>query len=261
MIDLRQRLRELDQLEAPDMRADIEQRISSQAATTLEPLRPELRPRSPQWRGPLVAAATAAAILLVVVIAAITALRSEPTSTVVPAATIAPTDISVDSTMISAADPWDGVIEVTFDGRECVVTGPTSVPAGLGRPFVLTNTSGTLVDLGVGSLRGTSSSEFMDLQRAADGFVYEDYEDLHAIYTWLDVRREALSFDPEERPAIDLAENQTLEVRSLTFGTDIIYLITNAASNLPEPGSAKDGLVSPEGYWFCGQLNVTAIEF
>ena len=121
MIDLRQRLSELDQLEAPDMRADIEQRISSQAATTLEPLRPELRPRSPQWRGPLVAAATAAAILLVVVIAAITALRSEPTSTVVPAATIPPTDISVDSTTIPATDPWDGVIEVTFDGQQAFV--------------------------------------------------------------------------------------------------------------------------------------------
>jgi hypothetical protein len=260
MIDLRRRLSELDQLEAPDLRADIERRISSPAATTPEPL-VAVGPRSPRWQGPLTSLATATAILLVVVMAAIAAiaLRSEPTPTVVPAATIAPTDISVDSTMISAADPWNGVIEVTFDGQECVVSGPTSVPAGVGQPFVLTNTSGTPVKLGVGSLRGASSSELVEMQRAADGFVYEDPDQ---VWMWLDIRSEALSFDREARPAIDLADNQRLDAFSLTFGTDVVYLVTNSIPVLTEPGSATDGdLVTPDGYWFCGQIDVTAIEF
>jgi hypothetical protein len=256
MIDLRQRLSELDQLEAPDMRADIEQRISSQAGTTLEPLRPE-RPRSPQWQGPLVAAATAAAILLVVVMAAIAALRSEPTPTVVPAATIPPTDISVDSTTIPATDPWDGVIEVTFDGQQCVVSGPPSVPAGVGQPFVFTNTSEQLVDFEVGSLHGITFSELAAMQNAEDGFYYPDPD-----YTYQWVGREAFSFDRDVRPAIDLADNQRLYVFSLTFGTDVPYLVTNTVPVLTQPGSAADGdLGTPEGYWFCGQIEVTAIEF
>ena len=255
MIDLRQRLSELDQLEAPDLRPDIEQRISSQGATTPEPL-VAAGPRSPWWRGPLTAAATATAILLMVAIAAI-ALRSEPTSTVAPAATIAPTDASVDSTTISTADPWDGVIEVTFDGQECLVSGPRSVPAGVGQPFVLTNTSGLVAELEVGSLQGISFSELAEMQRAAGGFVY-DVEDRMWEWLW----PEAFSFDREDRPVIDLADNQRLEVRSLTFGTDVVYLVTNSIPVLTEPGSATDGdLATPDGYWFCGQIDVTPIEF
>ena len=255
MIDLRQRLSELDQLEAPDMRADIEQRISSPMAATLEPLR-QARPRSPQWRGPLVAAATAAAILLVVTVA-ITALRSEPTSTIAPAGTIAPTEAAVDPAPISAADPWEGVIQVTFDGQECTVTGPTSVPAGVGQPFVLTNTSERRVKLEVGSLFGIMFSELTELQDADDGFYYPDLD-----YTYQWVSPEAVSFDRDARSAIDLDENQRLEVYSLTFGTDVAYLRTNAIPVLTQPGSAAEGgLLTPEGYWFCGQIEVSAIEF
>ena len=255
MADLRQRLSELDQLEAPDMRADIEQRLDTPAAPTLEPLL-SARPRSPQWRGPLVAAATAAAILLVVTVA-IAALRSEPTSTVVPAATIAPTDVPVDSTTLPATDPWEGVIEVTFDGQECAVSGPTSVPAGAGQPFVLTNTSGLLVDLEVGSLHGKTFSELAEMQRAPDRFFYPDLD-----YTYQWVWEEAVSFDREARPAIQLADNQLLEVYSLTFGTDVVYLRTNAVPTLTQPGSAADrDLATPDGYWFCGQIEVTPTEF
>lgn len=255
MTDLHQRLSELDQLEAPDMRPDIERRISSQGATTHEPFL-AARPRSPRWQGPLTAAATAAAILLVVAIAAI-ALDSGPTSSVAPAATIVPTDVPVDSTTIPATDPWDGVIEVTFDGQECVVSGPTSVPAGVGQPFVFTNTSEQLVDLEVGSLHGITFSELAAMQNAEDGFYYPDLD-----YTYQWVWPEAFSFDREVRPAIDLADNQRLYVFSLTFGTDVPYLVTNTVPVLTQPGSAADGdLATPEGYWFCGQIDVTAIEF
>ena len=255
MIDLRRRLSELDQLEAPDLRADIERRISSPRATTPEPL-VAVGHRSPRWQGPLTSLATATAILLVVAIAAI-ALRSEPTPTVAPAATIAPTDASIDTPTASTLDPWDSVIEVAFDGQECVVSGPTSVPAGVGQPFVLTNTSGLLVELEVGNLRGISFSELAEMQRAADGFVYDEE---NRMWEWL--WPEALSFDPEARPAIDLADNQRLDAFSLTFGTDVVYLVTNAVPTLTQPGDATDGdLVTPDGYWFCGQIEVTAIEF
>ena len=254
MIDLHQRLSELDRLEAPDMRAEIERRISTQGASTREPL-VAARPDTPQWRGPLTAVATAAVILLAVAIATIV-LRSEPTSTVAPAATLAPTETPV-ATTVSVADPWDGVIEVAFDGRECVVSGPTSVPAGVGQPFVLTNTSGLLVELEVGNLRGISFSELAEMQRAADGFVYDEE---NRMWEWL--WPEALSFDPEARPAIDLADNQRLDAFSLTFGTDVVYLVTNAVPTLTQPGSATDtDLVTPDGYWFCGEIDVTPIEF
>ena len=185
------------------------------------------------------------------------ALRSEPTSTVAPAATTAPAGAAVDSTTISTADPLDGVIEVAFDDQECVVSGPTSVPAGVGQPIVLTNRSGLLGDLEVGSLQGKTFSELAEMQRAADGFFYPDLD-----YTYRWVWEEAVSFDREARPAVDLADNQLLKVYSMTSGTDVVYLTRNSTLTLTQPGSSADGdLATPDGYWFCGQLVVAAIEF
>lgn len=253
MIDLRKRLSELDSLEAPDLRADIERRIRDQVVTVSEAVVPA-RTRFLRLRGPLTATATAAVILLLVTIATIS-LRSETSSTAVPAAT---TYTTVDPAPLSAPDPWENVIEVTFDGQECAVTGPTSVPAGVGQPFVLTNKSGLQVKLEVGRTEGrTTFAELAEMQRAAGGFVYFD-EDRMFERLW----PEAFSFDREVRPAIDLADNQHLYVFSLTFGTDVPYLVTNTVPVLTQPGSVADGdPATPDGYWFCGQIQVTAIEF
>lgn len=94
MLDLHQRFRELDRLDAPDMRTDIEQR----AAVPSEPLEPAAAPPA-WWRGPMVAVATAFVVLVVIAAAVLvwrggsgdiadtpttTTIADTPTTTTVP---------------------------------------------------------------------------------------------------------------------------------------------------------------------------------
>ncbi len=59
MVDLQRRFRELDRLDAPDLRADIERRVAV-PSTSLEP------PLVPWWRGPLVAVGAAVLVLVLI---------------------------------------------------------------------------------------------------------------------------------------------------------------------------------------------------
>ena len=64
MRDLRERFADLDLLEVPEMRSDVDTRIADQGFPAAEvPLRPVPTPR---WKGPLIAVGTAAVILVVV---------------------------------------------------------------------------------------------------------------------------------------------------------------------------------------------------
>ena len=64
MRDLRERFADLDLLEVPEMRSDVDTRIADQGFPAAEvPVRPVPTPR---WKGPLIAVGTAAAILVVV---------------------------------------------------------------------------------------------------------------------------------------------------------------------------------------------------
>ncbi|MDJ0962049.1 MAG: hypothetical protein QNJ88_15445, partial [Acidimicrobiia bacterium] len=95
MIDLRPRFEELDQLEVPDMRADI-QRRSDGLSPLSEPLSQAM---TRWWRGPLAAAAAAAAVLVAFAVAMLTwrggaddvVNPTEPTPvTTIPASPIVP---------------------------------------------------------------------------------------------------------------------------------------------------------------------------
>jgi hypothetical protein len=254
MVDLRQRLSELDQLEAPDLWDDIERRAPDPLAPPRDPIT-ESPPTPSPWRGPLIALGTAAAILAIVAGIATLLLRNDPSATDSPAVSPTTTSGSREATPIAPDDPWTNVIEVTFDGQECVVNGPTTVPAGRGQAFVLTNTSDVLLDLRVGKPIDTTFDELTQLQQAADGFVYDAPDAERPIAAWA---TEAFSFDPRAWPQIDLAEGQSLSVFSLTYGTDVVYLVTQTRQPpWTQPGAATFGLARQEGLWFCGRLDVT----
>ncbi len=252
MIDLRRRLSELDRLEAPDMRGEIERRAADLLALPRDPLIDSTPVPSP-WRGPLIALSTAAAILVIVAGLALILRSDTGDVALTSAAPMAATSAAEGPTTVVAADVWDDVVEVAFDGQECVVSGPTSIPAGTGQAFVLTNTSDIPVDLEVATLRDQTLEDLAELPRAADGFVYDDANEIR-------LRRESFSFDPNDRPAIELTENQTLDVFALSYGSDVIYLVTSDRPTLTQPGSASNGLVTPDGFWFCGQLDVSTNE-
>lgn len=126
--------------------------------------------------------------------------------------------------------------EVIFDGVDCTVTGSPAPQAG-GYAFVLTNTSeyddawlfvASVVD-------GREYQDLIDAQAAVGGapnsFVHPG---------WLP--HEAVNFDPAQQPKLQLAENQTLIVRTLTPGTDAIGIATEGPD---------------EKLWLCGALQVT----
>ena len=87
MTDLRDRLSELGQLDAPDMRSAIDRRVAELQSTPPSAL--TSAPRTP-WRGPLIAIATAVAVLVVTVATVLLFRGGSPT--VEPAETVpAPT--------------------------------------------------------------------------------------------------------------------------------------------------------------------------
>ena len=109
MTDLRQRLGELDQLDAPDMRASIDRR-----AAELDQAVPQSLDRTSVlgWRGPLIAVGTAVVILVVVAGSLLligrddSSVVEEPTTTVVsttvPPTTVPPAPTTVPSTTVPA---------------------------------------------------------------------------------------------------------------------------------------------------------------
>ena len=114
MTDLRQRLGELDQLDAPDMRASIDQRA---AELDQAPQQSLVGTSASGWRGPLIAVGTAFVILIVVAGSLLLIGRDdsgvveEPTTTVVsttlppttmPSTTIPPAPTTVPSTTVAA---------------------------------------------------------------------------------------------------------------------------------------------------------------
>ena len=122
--------------------------------------------------------------------------------------------------------------EVVFDGEECTVTGPESVPAGP-VTVVLTDTSGQDVD-------------DVDVQAYDDGYTYADLEDYveeevggfgegveFVIPDWA-----PLAMRDFEAPGLDLAENQTQDDYSLEAGSHGIVVWRN-------------------GSWGCGGFEVT----
>lgn len=139
MIDLRKRLSELDQLEAPDMRADIERRAARLLAESDEPI--VEADRAPlRWRGPLTAMGTAAAILVVVAAAALM-LRTDPgrvTDEPAPSTTVVETSdepIDVDSLTWSRVQLDPAVFSAPnsryqLEVSDIIVGGPGLVAVG-----------------------------------------------------------------------------------------------------------------------------------
>ena len=144
-----------------------------------------------------------------------------------------------DTTTIALSEAADAVYtEVIFDGVDCTVTGSRSLPAG-GYAFVLTNAS-------------EYADAWLFVASIIDGHDYQDLIDAHAAVGgpphsfvhpgWLP--HEAVSFDPAHQPELQLAENQTLIVRTLTPGTDAIGIATEGPA---------------EKLWLCGSLEVTGV--
>lgn len=110
MTDLRQHLRELDQMETPDMRASIDQRVTEIYSTAPETV---VRVSSQAWRGPLIAVGTALAIL-VVVGASILILGINPGDvadpTIQPSATTVPPTAT---TMSPPSEAWAPILSTT----------------------------------------------------------------------------------------------------------------------------------------------------
>ena len=125
MTDLRQRLGELDQLDAPDMRASIDQR-----AAELDQAAPQslVGTSASGWRGPLIAVGTAFVILIVVAGSLLLIGRDdssvvveEPTTTVV-STTLPPT------TMPSTTVPPGTVPSTTVPAEAAVPFPPPELP-------------------------------------------------------------------------------------------------------------------------------------
>jgi hypothetical protein len=108
MTDLRQRLGELDQLDAPDMRASIDQRAAELDQAPLESL---VRTSASGWRGPLIAVGTAVVILIVVAGSLLligqddSSVVEEPTTTVV-STTLPPTTVPSTTVPAEAVAPY-----------------------------------------------------------------------------------------------------------------------------------------------------------
>jgi hypothetical protein len=148
---------------------------------------------------------------------------TETTTTVAPTTTVA----------MSAA-----VIGVSFDGERCEVD-TESVPAG-GHAFVVTNDSDHAVALYVSSLvDGHTFDELLELQEEVGGSPNSWPKPDWVVY-------ESPSPEPDARPEVELSDNQFMEARRLTEGTDAVYL----AAFVP----------GPERIWFCAPLSVTAPE-
>ncbi len=110
MTDLRQRLSELDQLDAPDMRASIDQR-----AAELDRAAPQSLVRTPAsgWRGPLIAVGTALVILIVAAGSLLLIGRDDssvveeptPTTLLTPVTTTTTTEPTTTTTLATSLKP------------------------------------------------------------------------------------------------------------------------------------------------------------
>jgi len=162
-----------------------------------------------------------------------TMIETSLTTTETTSTTVAPTT----TVTTQATDLPRPIIEVTFDGEKCSVTGPTSVPARVGQAFVLTNNSGIGARLHVASIHSEATYDgLVSMNEAGDSGPPTVADFLGA---------EHFSFAPEHYPAVDLADNQSLNVRLLTYGQDAIFVESTALNQI----------------WLCAPLEVTAIEF
>jgi hypothetical protein len=167
-----------------------------------------------------------------------------PTTTIEAATT---TTIDAATTTQAAAVTVAPVatVEVSFDGSSCSVS-PQSVPAG-DTALLFTNTSDIDIertDLYVGSMPDGHTLESLHAMHASLGGppnVIPD-SDWYIVY---DAGYEPVSFTPP--PDIEMTEDQWLDMRTLTTGTDFVELYVHDAS---------------EGYevmWICDEaLEVTS---
>jgi hypothetical protein len=145
MVDLQQRLGELDLLDAPDMRVDIERRAAQLIVSSQESLQ-VTDPIPPRWRGPLIALGTAVAILVIIAAAAL-ALRTDPGD--VTDTTVAPTPTTV-SPPETTTPPTTAPQAITVrDAGSAEDRGWTYIESPLGREFQrLANGTWVILDSG-----------------------------------------------------------------------------------------------------------------
>jgi hypothetical protein len=134
----------------------------------------------------------------------------------------------------------DGVTNVLFDGTTCTVS-PTTAPSG-DRAFVLTNTSDMPIDSNAFFVikvpDGYRFDDLLEIQEENGGAPRSIPEDIW--YVTLAVENEGLSF--AAGPDVELGEDQTLHMRTLTPGSDAIELYLEGP---------------PELQWLCGPIEVT----
>lgn len=133
----------------------------------------------------------------------------------------------------------DGVTTVAFDGTSCTVS-PATAPSG-DRAFVLTNTSD--IELGADGFfvikvpDGYTFDDLLEIQEDNGGAPKSIPSDIW--YSTLAIENEAISF--AAGPDLELGEDQSLYVRTLTPGSDAIELYVEGP---------------PELQWLCGPIEV-----
>lgn len=172
-------------------------------------------------------------------------------------------DVSPTTTTV-VNEAFDDVVRVSFDGTRCTVEGPSILPAGTIVPLVFTNTSDSGARAHIARLEEghivtgeeRTFEDFVALQSANGGAILEDSSNvIDSPINWLMI--EPVSFNRDAYwPAKTLDDNQTLKVHQLSnqLGTRIVY-VSGKSSSKPEYR------YRPDAYWFCAQLEVTAIEF
>jgi hypothetical protein len=166
-----------------------------------------------------------------------TTLIAPTTTTTEAAATTTTTEAAATSTTVGPATattpattlPPRELIEVMFDGTECITDGPAQVAAG-DYPFILTDLSG---------MQGAEVRTWI----IDDGYTYDDVLNLQSepgeyISTPDWAQFSSNSFAPVER---DLAENQAGKTIVLDTGLHAILV-----------GTGKPPMI-----WFCGALQVS----
>ena len=185
-----------------------------------------LRRLSPRWLIPLT--------VVVLLLAACSGSGDEAADTTLASTTTETTTTVAPTTTTTTVAMSTAVIGVSFDGETCDVD-TESVPAGT-HAFVVTNDSDQAVHLYVSSLiDGHTFDELLELQEEVGGSPNYYPKPDWVVY-------EDVSSDPDARPEIELSDDQVMQVRPLTEGTDAVYLGTSVPTRL----------------WFCAPLSVTA---
>ncbi len=130
MTDLRQRLGELDQLDAPDMRARIDRRAAELDQTAPQSLD---RTWASGWRGPLIAVGTAFVILIVVAGSLLLIGRDDSSVVEEPATTVVSTTLPPTTVPSTTVPP--GTVPSTTVPAEAVVPFAPSELAVLDVPL------------------------------------------------------------------------------------------------------------------------------